>query len=280
MAVSRRSAAAAELGAELKRLRAKTGMNTREFGALVNVTSGNVSHWENGNRLVTLERLTELLDKLEVSVDEREYLLGLRRKAEGPGKLAIGASSIGPSLTQIIEHEEAARHIFHWELGIVPGLLQTAEYARALMGDVADANVRVKLRVGRSEILTRETNPVEFLALIDNQVLVRPIASREAMARQLRHLLKMLELPNVTMRIVPSTIPGFHPGLHGSFKIFRFPSASPIAHVENYRASPWIWDEEFVADYLEAAEKIQERAMTSDRTSEVIKEMLHGLETT
>lgn len=278
MAVSR-SAAAAELGAVLKRLRASTGMNSRDFGALVGVTSGNVSHWENGNRLIPIDRLTELLDKIDVGKDDRENLLGLRRKAEGPGRLQAGASSIGPSVAQTIEHEDAASRIVQFELGLIPGLLREFDFARAVIGDVPDAAVRATLRVGRSKILTRDINPVEFLALIDSEVLVRPIAPRPVMVRQLNHLLEMQKRPNVTIRIVPSTIPGFHAGLHGSFKIFEFRSASPIVHLENFRASPWLWEEEYVNDYLKAAEEIEERAMTSDQTSEAIREMLEGLAT-
>lgn len=278
MAVSR-SAAAAELGAELKRLRTEAALNSRQFGGLIGVTSGTISHWENGNRLIAADRLAALLDALKVTGDDREYLVGLRRAAEGPGVLGAGSTSIGPLLAQLIEHEEVARRIVHFELGMIPGLLQTAAYARAVMGDIPDANVRAKLRVGRSEILTRESNPVEFLALIESEVLVRPVASKDVMVQQFKLLLKMQELPNVTIRIVPSTVPGYHPGLHGPFKIFQFPSAAPIVHVENYRASPFLWDEEYVDDYLRAAEEIQKRAMTPERTSEAIEEMLHGLET-
>lgn len=277
MAVNK-SAILADLGAELRRLRTEAGLNVRDTGKLVGVSGAVVSFWERGERLIAHERLASLLKELDVADDTQERLLSLRRNVSGPAELLTGAASVDSLLAQLIDFEEKSKRIVHFELGMIPGLLQTGEYARAVIGNVPDANVKVKLRVGRSEILTR-ADPVELLALIDSEVLVRPVAPPAAMARQFEHLLRMQALPNVTIRIVPSTAPGFHPGLLGSFKVFGL-SASSVVHVENYLASPFLWDEEFVAMYLEAARQIEEKAMTPDHTSEVIRQMLHGLETT
>lgn len=279
MAVNK-EAAGQELARELKKLRTDAGLNVRDMGARIGVSAANISHWETGNRLIPLERLTSWLDALGVDAPERERFFGLRREAEGrPGELAVGPS-VEPQLAQLIEHEGAARRITAYNLGAVPGLLQITDYSRAILND----NIRVALRAGRRDIITRDVDPVELVALIDSEVLMRPIAPHDVTVRQLRHLVDMAELPNVTIQIVPATVPGWHPGLNGSFSIVEFPAAAPMVdvepmvYVEHYRASAVLWDKEDVAAYIAAAEKIKERAMTPDRTSEVIAEMLQGMD--
>jgi transcriptional regulator with XRE-family HTH domain len=278
MAGNKGAAAARELGAELRNLRTTAGLNTRQLAGRVGVSHSNISHWETGNRLVPLDHLRPILDALDVGGDDRDRLLGLRRQAEGPGELSAGASSIGPLLADLIEHEQTAKRITTFALGTIPGLLQTTDYARAVLSKESDANIRVALRAGRRDILTRRPNPVEFVALIDSEVLVRPIAPPPVVIRQLEHLLEMAALPNVTIQLVPSTKPGWHPGLIGSFVMLEFPLAPSIVHVEHYRASATLWDEADVAAYVAAVEEIQKRAMAPDRTSGAIAKMLRGME--
>jgi transcriptional regulator with XRE-family HTH domain len=277
MAVNK-TKAAEELAAALRSLRNDAGLNVREMGAKAGVSAANISHWETGNRLIPLERLMGLLDELQVDSDERERLVGLRRQAEGPGELAAGGPSVEPLLAQLIEHEQAASKITTFALSAIPGLLQTTDYARAIIGESPDASVRVALRAGRRDIITREKAPVELVALIDSEVLVRPIAPQDVMIRQLRHLLDMAARPNVTILIVPSTQPGWHSGLHGSYVVLEFPLAAPIVHVENYRASAFLWNEQDVDAYIASTAKIRNRAMTADETSKAIEEMLQGME--
>jgi hypothetical protein len=158
------------------------------------------------------------------------------------------------------------------------GLLQTADYARAIIGDSPDASVRVALRAGRRDVLTRDHAPVELVAFIDSEVLVRPIAPRDVMISQLRHLLDMAARPNITILLVPSTCPGWHPGLEGSFVALEFPLAAPVVLVEAYRASAFLWDEQDVAAYVASTEEIQSRAMTEEDTFKAIDDMLRGME--
>jgi transcriptional regulator with XRE-family HTH domain len=277
MAVNK-TKAAEELAATLRSLRAKAGLNTRKMAAKVGVSAANISHWETGNRLIPLERLTTLLDEMQVDNDERDRLVGLRKQAEGPGELAAGGPSVAPLLAQLIEYEQAACKITTFALSAIPGLLQTADYARAIIGDGPDTGVLVALRAGRRDVITRGNAPVELVAFIDSEVLVRPIAPREVMISQLRHLLDMAARPNITILLVPSTYPGWHPGLQGSFVVLEFPLAAPVVHVEVYRASAFLWDEGDVDAYVGSTEEIRNRAMTEEDTLKAIEEMLQGME--
>lgn len=279
MAVISGTAEARELGAELRKLRASAGLNTRTVAERTGVSNANISFWETGKRLVPLDRLTSLLDALSVTDDDRERVLGLRRQAEGPGQLVTGSTSIGERLTRLIELERTATRITHIAPLLIPGLLQTSDYARAVFGNGPDTDTKVALRAGRRDVITRRRNPVEFLALIDSEALVRPIGPPEVMADQLDHLLRLAELPNVTVQLVSSTAPGYHPMLAGQFILLEFPSATPIVLLEHHRTSAFVWDKESVAVYLSAPEEIRRVAMTPERSSKLIKEIAQGMET-
>lgn len=279
MAVISGTAESRELGAELRRLREEAGLNTRVMAEKAGVSNANISFWETGKRLVPLERLAALLDALSVTDDERERIIGLRRKADGPGELTTGSTHIGKRVARLIELERTAIRITDVAPLIIPGLLQTGEYARSIFGDGPDTDMKVALRAGRREAITRRRNPVEFLALIDSEVLVRPIGSPEVMSDQLDHLLRLAELPNITIQIVPSTTPGHHPMLAGPFILFEFATANPIILLEHHRTSAFLWDRDSVAAYLSAPEEIRRVAMTPEQSFTMMEELARRMET-
>lgn len=269
---------ARELAVGLRALRGQARKSTRELGRLVGISAANISNWERGERLPSEERVIQLLDALDASTDERERLLGLRRQIGGPGQLVPGTPSIGRQLTELIQHEQVARRITDVAPLVFPGLLQTSDYARATLQGYLDIDTRVALRVGRRDVLTRTRNPAELVALIDSEVLVRPIASPPMMVDQLHHLLKMAALPNVTVQLINSTTIGYNPLLAGPFILMEFASASPIVHLEHYMASAFLWEEKDVAGFMAAVQEIREQAMTPARSAEVIAEIVEGME--
>lgn len=278
MAVNTGSAEQRELAAGLRKLREARGLTTRVLADASGQSAANISHWESGGRLPSEERLETVLDALDAPEQERMRLLGLRAMASGPGQLLPGAPSIGSQLTQLISYERVASRITEAALALVPGLLQTSDYARCTVERLSDIDLRVTLRTGRREILTRAKSPVEYTAYIDSEALVRPIGPPEVMADQLRWLLEMGRRPNVDIRIVPSTRRGFDPLLAGSFVVIEFPTAPPIAHIEHHKSSAFLWDEEDVRSYRAAVTDIQKKAMTSAQSAEAIAEIVTGWE--
>lgn len=278
MAVNGGGAEARELGAGLRRLRDQRDMTTRALASASEQSAANISHWESGNRLPTEERLLRVLDALDAPESERDRLLGLRRQADGPGQLVAGAPSIGAQLAQLIQYEHVASHLTDVAPLLIPGILQTADYARATFADLLDVDTRVTLRMGRREVITRARQPAELTAFVDSEALIRPVAPPDVMAEQLRHLLAMAERPNVTLRLVSSTIPGYNPMLAGPFLLLEFPSAGPIVHLEHHRASAFLWEESDVEEFWAAVQKIHQMAMTPARSAEVIAEIVHGME--
>jgi transcriptional regulator with XRE-family HTH domain len=271
--------AAEELGRVLVELRKNAGLTVRELAErLGTVSPANISNWST-TRLIPLNRLIQILDEFEVHGDERQRLVGLRRQAEGPGEMNMAAPVWpGPGMRRLLEHESAARRLTSCAMLLLPGILQTNEYAAAIMSGVPDAATRVAVRMGRKKILTRDHDPVELVALIESPVLHRPVVPKEAMVGQLRHLLAMVELPNVEIRILPTTTPGWHPGIAGSFHMIEFPRAQPVVHIEHYLASICLWGEDEVAKFITAAEEITARAMNPDATFETIESQLKAME--
>lgn len=275
------TAAMRELGAQLRLLRDTAGLSLRDLEKLVGFSNAKISLWENGHRLPSLADLEHVLEALDVTGDERERIVGLRRSAgDAPGLIASGAPSIGPQLAQLIDYEERSARIVYWAPLLVPGLLQTSDYARAIMGDAPNAETRVKLRAGRQNILTRRRNAVELLAMVDSEVLVRPVAPSDVMIDQLHFLLDMAQRPNVTLQIVSSTVPSYHPGLAGPFELIEFPTARPVVHLEHHRSSLTLWEEEDVKGFIEASGMIQHAAMTPVESAGVIEDIVNGMETT
>lgn len=271
--------AARELGAGLRKLRDDAGLTTRALADRVGASAANISNWELANRLPNEERLIRILDQLGAVGDERERLLTLRRQAEGPGQLVAGQPSIGEQLTKLIEHEQVARRIIDVAPLVIPGLLQTEAYARATLSGLPNVDTLVTLRMGRKEILKRR-HPVELLAFIRSDVLTQPIVPPAQMVEQLRHLIAMAELPNITIRLVSGTILGYTPMHAGSFIVFKFLTAGPVVHLEHLRSSVTLWEEEDVRSFESAVEKIAAVAMTPTRSVEVIAELADGLEQT
>lgn len=272
---------ALELGAALKKLRNDRGVSTEALGKRIGVSSANFTFWERGERVPREEHLLNILDELGVDDAERKRLIGLRWRASGPpDQLVTGAPSIGPPLAELIEFEQTANELIDIAPLMVPGLLQTEDYAAATFVDMSEVATRVALRVGRQKKITRARQPVRYTAFIDSEALIRPVVGADAMVEQLRHLLEMQQRENVTVRLVSSTHPGYNPMLAGPCMVLKFPTADPVIHLEHESTAGFVRKEEDVRRYLAAVEKVARIAMTPARTAEVIAEIVNGMETT
>jgi transcriptional regulator with XRE-family HTH domain len=260
------NAAARELGADIQGHRVAAGHTLRSLAEAVGFSGTKLSFWEQGSRLPAVKDLTTVLEVLGVGPDERDRLLGLRQQSSSPGELVAGSPTIGPQLAKFVDIEQSARRITELSLAVLPGLLQTEAYARAVLGAEPESGTKVELRMNRQRILTRE-NPIEFHALIDDTALVRPIGSPAVMAEQLTHLIEMAKRPNTTVQLLPANAPGYSPHLLGSFILLEFATASPTLHLEHFAASSSLWRDPDVSACLSAAEEVGRRALDHSGTS-------------
>ena len=170
--------------------------------------------------------------------------------------------------------------MFEWVPGLVPGLLQTPAYIKALFASTSlpkpDIDKRIMVRLARREVLTRR-NPLQYRVLIGEPALRERIGDREVMAGQLTHLLATARTRNVSLRVLPSGL-GYHPGLYGPFVIFDFLDLPPIVHLEHYRGSGYIYDEQHLADYRAASKSLLALALTEAESEQFIQEVSAELE--
>jgi Domain of unknown function (DUF5753) len=152
---------------------------------------------------------------------------------------------------------------------LIPDLLQTGDYARAIIGASPSAEIRIAMRIGRQELLMRR-NPVQFHAVIREAALREPIADTEVIVHQLDHLARVAELPNVTVQVIPSNVTGWHPGLVGPFILLEFLKAKSIVHFEHHRASSFIFDDNDVTAYAELGRRLSELALTPGESVRLI----------
>ncbi|HKN53849.1 MAG TPA: DUF5753 domain-containing protein, partial [Amycolatopsis sp.] len=174
-----------------------------------------------------------------------------------------------------IEYERTAVRITNWSLLIIPGLLQTPDYARALLTGsdirVEDADTRLVVRLERQKILTKQ-DPVRLVAIISELAIREMVGDEDIMSDQIDHLLEMAELDNISIRIVPSG-GGYHPGKVGLFTMYDFAEAPSTIYLEHYHASAFLCDSEGIRAYRKLTKLLAGKALSEDASRELLREV-------
>jgi transcriptional regulator with XRE-family HTH domain len=221
------------LGAELRRLREQKGLTAEDVAQQLLVSQSKISRLENGRRSISQRDVRDLCTVYGV-VDESlvEGLMTMARESRQRGWWhAFGDL---PYSVYIGLEQEAAK-ILVYESLLLPGLLQTREYALALVAGIQpdrDAEVvqrRVEVRMQRQERIHGE-DPVDLWAVIDEAALTRTVGNPDVMRSQLEHLAQLCELPHINIQVLPFRS-GAHPGMTGAFSILEFPESADTAVV-------------------------------------------------
>jgi hypothetical protein len=217
------------------------------------------------NDLRALLRLYDIADG-----EQAEELLALGRAARRSPWWRQYAEVAPPELLRLIDYESAASAVSQFEMVFVPGILQTTEYASAVLRVFYDeesaaerVSALVDLRTRRRDLLTSENAP-RFSFVLDESVIHRLVGSPAIMSHQLKHLTDVAELSNVTMQVVPFAA-GLHPGTRGPFEVVHFDDTPDenIVFLEGVRGD-FISDvPEETRDYLAAFRRITETALES-----------------
>jgi transcriptional regulator with XRE-family HTH domain len=273
------------LGAQLRRLREGQGVSREDAGSKIRSSESKISRMELGRVGVKERDLADLLTTYGVNDElERGRLFELARDANRPGWWRRYRDILPDWFRSYLDLEASAALIRTYEVQFVPGLLQTREYARAvvLLGHgrdtPADIELRVDLRMARQELLTRE-NPRQLWAVIDEAVLRRPIGGRAVLRGQVRALLEATALPNVRLQLIPLHVGG-HAGAGGAFTILRFAENDipDVIYIEQLTGSLYIDRREEVDQYAEAMERLCLQAETPVQTSDSLARILKDLD--
>jgi hypothetical protein len=191
--------------------------------------------------------------------------MDLAREVEQRGRWLDSGSEyqgVPKQLTALMSFEAEATAITEMNLLVVPGMLQTQDYTRAMLAcfDVPEreGERRVIIRAGRQVALTKPAAP-RYIAFIDEAALRRPFGGPRVMAEQLRHMARMTRRPNVEVRVIPFERGG-HWGIN-PFILLEFAKADPIVHLEHIRSSALLDEPEDVAPYQTAKAKLTAAAL-------------------
>lgn len=268
------------LGAQLRRLRERKHITLEEAGREIRASHSKISRMELGRVGFRVRDVADLLTLYGVHDEgEREALLSLVPRAKAPGWWHNYDDVLPSWFETYVGLEEAASGIRNYEVQFVPGLLQTEEYARAVVrlghADAAAEEVerRVRLRMLRQAVLTRQ-DPPHLWAVVDEAVVRRPLGGRAVMRAQLEHLLDLITLPNVTLQIVPFLAGGLT-AAGGPFSILRFSEAylPDVVYLEQLTSAVYLDKREDVDRYLVVMDRLCVAAKSVSET----KDMLHQL---
>jgi transcriptional regulator with XRE-family HTH domain len=268
------------LGAALRQARESKGSGLRQFAAQLGRDPSMVSRWETGDRSPKPEDVARFLTVLGVEGVAYGEIMALTEGADEPLWLAATVPDQRRQLDALVDFENSATVITQVQPLLIPGLLQTNAYIRAVMSGghgvrEGEFGVRVAVRIGRREILTRtEPEPVRLVAYIGEAALWHKVGSTEVMSEQMRHLLTIGEAPNVTIRVVPRDA-GWNPSWEGSFVLIDSGQQTPIVHVELRYSGLFFYDEdEDGGRYQKAAELVREVSLDPEESRKIISRCL------
>ncbi|WP_205660384.1 helix-turn-helix domain-containing protein [Amycolatopsis antarctica] len=250
------------LATELTELRVKAGLTTREAAKLIGTSPSSLNRLENGGKVIAAEDVSALLVAYGVTGVKRGELLGLARESDVQGWWETGGS-LPRQATALITFEAQATRIVNASMLLVPGLLQTAEYTRAVMTATgvtgAEMESMVSARLGRQAVLSKPRPPA-YLAIIDEAVLRRPMGGAEVMAAQLRHIVEAARRPHIDVRVLPLSRGG-HTGLDGTYVLLEFAAERPIVHLEHKRSGLFMDELEDVSPFQTATDTLVATAL-------------------
>ncbi|KOU53366.1 MULTISPECIES: helix-turn-helix transcriptional regulator [unclassified Streptomyces] len=274
-----------KLGEELRKLRDDTGLTSGEAAGLVGWHQSKVSRIETGRSGVKPADVARLLEAYGVRDPELRALLQALADSAGGAGVDWAHAYRGLLPTQyrdFISLESQARSARTLETSVVPGLLQTPAYARAvtraalggLPSDKVDSLVEV--RIARQEVL-RGDPPLVLSAVLDEAVLRRRVGGPAAMRDQLRHLLQLAALPHVRLQVIPFHYGGYV-GLTGPFIIFSFPAISDldVVVIDHLTSSLYLERREDLEAYSAAFLTVQALALSSEDSLDLIARIARG----
>jgi transcriptional regulator with XRE-family HTH domain len=275
------STARRELGTELRRLRGDR--RAADVATGLGWSESKLSRIETAHTGITEADLDRLLTAYGVRVEDRDRLRDLARHGRARAWWTPYRSSVPDPYDEFVALEAEATTICEWEAQVVPGLLQTDEYARAVIevgADIEDTETiqrRLALRMARQAVLTREPPP--FLQiLLDEAVLHREVGGREVLGRQLARLVEASGRPGLELLILPFSA-GAHAGQTESFMVLEFAEGTraPIVHIEGLTGGLFRVTSNEVEVYQDALDDLRERALSEEESRTVIAEREEAL---
>jgi hypothetical protein len=272
------------LGAHLRRLREAKGISRDDAGWAIRGSESKISRMELGRVSFKERDLADLLTLYGADDHERDALLARARDANTPGWWHRYGDVLPNWFQSYLGLEAAATLIRTYEVQFVPGLLQTKDYASAVVrlghGHAEEVGRRVDLRMARQQVLTRPDAP-RLWAVVDEAALRRPVGGPQVLRAQIEALIEVTKLPTVRIQVVPFQAGG-HAAAGGSFTILRFPDEDlpDIVYIEQLTSALYLDKRDDVDYYAAAMDRLCVEADPPSRTAETLDGMLRDLDAT
>lgn len=251
-------------------------MTAVQAATSLDMSQSNLSRIENREITVRPVVVRAALSLYGVTGDEAEAIIDVARGAQKRGWWQSYNDVMPGWFGFYVGLEEEASLIETYEPEIVPGIFQTENYAREIFRITAgadDIDRKVAARLRRQDIYRRD-DPAEVDAVLNEAVLLRPVGDPHAHAEQLRHLVELANLSNVTVRVLPFRV-GAHPAMTGPFSVLTFPDAidDPVVYIDNYTIGHVLEDPKYHTWYHQAHQKLTELALRPEESVERIDEL-------
>jgi transcriptional regulator with XRE-family HTH domain len=272
------------LGSQLRRLREDRQITLEEAGHAIRGSHSKIGRLELGRVSFRVRDVADLLTLYGVDDEtERTAMLSLVGQANARGWWHNFNDVLPVWFETYVGLEQATSSIRNYEVQFVPGLLQTEDYARAVIQlghpgtPEEEVERRVGLRTARQKLLTRP-GPPHIWAVVDEAVLRRPLGGRTVMRGQLEHLLELIKLPNVTLQIVPFSVGG-HAAAGGPFSVLRFSEVDlpDVVYLEQLTSAVYLDKRDDVESYLSVMERLCLEAKPAAETKWFLAEIIEKL---
>jgi transcriptional regulator with XRE-family HTH domain len=262
-----------ELGEGLRRAMEYAGFNQSSIARELEWSAGRVSRLLAGKRGGSVAEVSAFLATCGIRGKEYDRLMALCTDNERPGWLQQHGSYLPRQLRTLMDHENKAVTYADVQPLVIPGLLQTGDYARAVISRVANVREheiedRVQARLGRQSLLSR-TRPPRFTFYIHEFVLRLPVGSAPIMSDQLHRLLRESVRPYLTLRVIPSEL-GAHAVTAGPFMLMEFKGIKPVVYIESETSSLFLETPIEIDSYRKILASLEASALDEGQSRELI----------
>jgi len=260
------------MAAQLRELRTESGLTQEDVSGRTGIDRSTLYRLEGAQQRPQKSTLIQLLDLYRVEEPRRGELLTLLREAGQRGWLQQYRSELPEVYSDYIGFEDEARSISNYESLFVPGLLQTEDYARALLNGTLpyvtseEIENRITARIARQALLDRE-EPPRLWTIMDEAAVRRVAGGRAVMRAQLDRLREAASRPNITLQVIPFEA-GSHPGMDGAFVVLDFPDPADqsIVYTESAAGGLFLEEEVEIRRYKLMFEHLRAAALRPDET--------------
>ena len=269
------------LGAALRRFRKEAGCTLDDAARILDCRRSKISRIETGQRGIRGTDLRELLAEYGVDDPRRDALLSLARRPRRDGWWQSASHVRGAAYAGFTELGGAGTSVGTYDAQVLPGLLQTRDYAQAIAAaslvkeSQEEREQFVQVRLAQQHVLTRDQHPLPFWAVLSEGALRQMVGGRDIMRAQLRHLVDIGDRQrNVSLQVLPFAA-GAHAATSGPFVIITFPGAPDLAvvYLEGHTGGIYLDGEDEVARYTLALEHLRATALSTAATVSLIEEI-------